>query len=176
MQTKEKAIFVNKTVMNRKTTAEMLRLTWVKSTGILRYVLYVLAALAIGYGVFQLVVQGSAMLGYAATLLCMALLAAFVATWGYLLRAPANYRQQRKLWGAASLEKEVSFYENHIQQVSPLGKLSFRYEDIGRVVQNKNVLVMVINNAALLIQKDGFTTGAAPEFEAFLREKTQKKG
>ncbi|MFV0414603.1 MAG: YcxB family protein, partial [Oscillospiraceae bacterium] len=109
------------------------------------------------------------------TLLCMALLAAFVATWGYLLRAPANYRQQRKLWGADSLEKEVAFYESHIQQVSPLGRLSFRYEDIGRVVQNKTVLVMVINNAALLIQKDGFTKGAAPEFEAFLRQKAGKK-
>ncbi|MDL2324111.1 YcxB family protein [Ruminococcaceae bacterium OttesenSCG-928-A16] len=166
--------FTNTTTMSEQTTKEMMAVTWGKNAGFLRILLFAVAGFAVVYAGMQLYTMGAAGLGYAGGMLLLGAAAGFVGGWGYLLKSKSSYKQQKALWGADTLEKQVDFYEDKITQHSKLGELTFAYTDITAMLQGKTIVVLMVGQAALLLQVNGFKKADYQEFLAFIKTKINK--
>ncbi len=170
-------MFANHTVMNAESCYDFLRLSWSKTSGIARIVLFGAGSGAIIYASTMLWEVGTSTLIFAIFAYLMGLTALFTVFFGWLVRSKKYIQQQKELWQGETLEKDVLFYKNFILQESKLGRQSYYYKDITELRHNKRCLVISMSGRALLIRKDGFAQGDFEKVLALLKEKIkQNKG
>ena len=164
-------IYINHTVMDKKTCKDFLALTWSKNAGILRWVLIAVGVASIAFGLWQVITLGLAGLGMLIGMLIMGGVALFLGLWGWKMQSRRYIMQQTAQWGDDSLEKDVYFYDDGFDQESRLGELSFDYPDVVRVLQNKRTVLFQLEKGALLISKAGFKPEELEPFLTFIAEK-----
>ncbi len=164
-------IYINHTVMDKRTCKDFLALTWGKNAGVLRWVLLAVGAASILYGLWQVITMGLPGLIFLIGMSIMGGVALFLGLWGWKMQSRRYIRQQTAQWGDDSLEKDVYFYDDGFDQDSRLSELSFDYPDVVRVLQNKRTVLFQMEKGALLIAKAGFKPEELEPFLAFIAEK-----
>lgn len=165
-------LYHNKTCMDARACREFLALTWGKNVGVFRVILVVVAVFAVAYGILQLVLGQGGLLVYALLLFLMADVAIFLAFFGYLMRVGRYLREQQKLWGGDTLDKEVWFYEEYFLQKTRLGELRFLYPQLTKVSCNRRGVVLFFGSQALYMDRQGFgEEGQGASFRTFIRGK-----
>lgn len=65
----------------------------------------------------------------------------------------------------------IRFFEDELAEFTPNGEMHIKYEDIFRVVENEEMLLIYISSAqAFVIFKNELTRGTPAAFTAFLRD------
>ena len=83
-----------------------------------------------------------------------------------------NIKDSSKRLNNGKIEKtEVEFSNNIILNEGKV-RLEFEYSQIKKIKQTKNFIVLMIsNNSAILVLKDGFINGNKDDFLSFIRNK-----
>lgn len=73
------------------------------------------------------------------------------------------------------LEKTYKFYENKLEVITDISKLTLIYNKINIAFENSDAFYMVFENRLMCIDKTGFTVGNATHFDSFIKSKIRFK-
>lgn len=94
----------------------------------------------------------------------------FMSFKGYLLKLNQGYKNIQGVHGD-SPQFISKFYDKNIEVSTLRSKLSIDYSQITKVIETKNLYILMIINSSIIIMKNGFLTGSSDEFKLFINEK-----
>lgn len=104
------------------------------------------------------------------------LLAAFFLVFyfkGYLLILKGTLKNLESLHG--ELPHNVKkFYKDNFETVTNLSQLTIEYNQITKILETRNLFIIMIGNQGLFLSKEGFTKGDFSDFKIFIENKIKK--
>lgn len=89
---------------------------------------------------------------------------------GYIFKLKKNYKNFQELYG--ELPQITSrFYDEKIDIVTSRSNLTLEYSQITKILETKNLYLMMIGRQSIILDKNGFITGDANIFKSFIKEK-----
>ena len=162
-------LFENHHVRNKQAAKEIYFYFYFQRT--LFIVCYCLLALSFLANLLALIFEGSSNIGL------LVFVPFFFLLQFFLYSKQKNDLIKRDLEVHGKEISAVSFvYDDHIQVISSTGSdISLKYENVAKVIQTKNLILLRTKaNQLFIFGKDTFTTGNKEDFILFLRSKGLK--
>ena len=100
----------------------------------------------------------------------MALFCLFIFFKGYILKAKQNYKNMQALYENQP-QSILKFSADNFESVAAGLKLKVDYSQVTKMIETKNLYMLVIEKQVLILNKNSFTVGDAKAFKSFISEK-----
>lgn len=88
----------------------------------------------------------------------------------YTLKLNQTNKSCKGLYGG-SPQILSRFYEEKIESITSISTMSIEYSKITKVIETKNLLILMIEYQGLIVDKSGFINGDFNSFKSFINEK-----
>lgn len=89
---------------------------------------------------------------------------------GYILKMNQNRKNLQALYGQQP-QFTFIFFEDGFECVSAKSNLKINYSQITKLIETKNLYLLMIGKQGLMLNKSGFTVGSADAFKSFIMGK-----
>jgi hypothetical protein len=158
-------IFENKIIITKEILSEFAQ----KSFKVLnkKYRAFVLCMhiISVVVAISALIINGSI---WAFTFfLILAIFFLFMFYKGYIIKLKQSYRNLKGLLGD-SPEKTIRFYEDNFEVITLISNLNIEYSKATKIMETKNLYLLLIEEQGIIIAKNGFTIGNSDKFKSFI--------
>ena len=101
--------------------------------------------------------------------LIMALFFLFIFFKGYILKAKQNYKNMQALYEKQP-QSIFTFFADNFEFETAGSKLKIDYMQVTKMIETKNLYMLIIEKQELILNKNSFTVGDAKAFKTFIFE------
>lgn len=102
----------------------------------------------------------------------MALFFLFIFFKGYILKAKQTYKNMQELYENQP-QSIFAFFADNFESVAVDSKLKVDYSQVTKMIETKNLYILIIEKQVLILNKNSFTVGDTKAFRSFIFEKCQ---
>jgi len=89
---------------------------------------------------------------------------------GYIFRMKQNYKNFLGVYGELP-QFTYTFSEDNLQGITSHSNVNLNYSQITKIIETKNLYILMIEKQGLILIKDSFTIGNSDDFKLFISDK-----